>query len=203
MQIDVQFNARNATVALSSLRRGIQEGAVSRALNKTAVTVRAEAARAIVRRLGRIKVGDVRKSIQLMRSTKATLVAKVVARGLRRIPLTSFGAVQTRTGVRVRVLGKVYTIPHAYIRARSGGRDAVRIRAQSFRAQLVNLGVTFRGHRVVSTGPDYPIAEIMVPGLPLIFVENEIQRALATVARTRFATVIAQEVRFELAKVAK
>jgi hypothetical protein len=195
MRIDVHFDAKRAIAALEGYREGVGARAVSRALNRTATTVRAEAARVIAPQVRPLRIGEIRRAIAVRRSTPDTLVAVVRAGGRRRIPITALGARQTRAGVRVRVGGRSFLIQHAFIGPVRGGRDGARIRAPDFKGQLVDA-VRYRQKRVNRSGMDVPIAEIFAPGIPAVFVERQVLEVLGRVARERFAVAIAQEVRF-------
>jgi len=198
MKIDVLFDARLATLQLTAYRQALADKAVARALNRTATTVRAEAARLIAGELRPVNVGEIKKGITIRRATRNFLTATVRANGRRKIPITALKARQTKKGVTVRVGGKTYSIDHAFI-TKKGNRDKARLRAPSFKGQLVTA-TDYRAKRTGKKGPDYPVAELFVPGVPTVFVEARILRALGAVARQRFAVALAQEVKFATSK---
>lgn len=195
MKVDVRIDTDKALLALTGYREALTERAVVRALNRTATTVRAVGAKAIQAALKPIKVGAVRKSIAILAARRGNLVAIVRAGGAKRIPLTAFNARQTKTGVTVKVGGRSYVIPHAFLKPVRGGRLGARIRAPAFNAQMLGA-VNFRGRRAQRGGPDYPIAEIFAPGIPAYFVDAKILAAMKSVARERFGVVLAQEIAF-------
>jgi hypothetical protein len=198
--IDVRYDNRRLLARLESLRTGVKERATSRALNRTITTVRAEAAREISRELGPpFRVGTVRGSLRVKRATRASLTAILTAGGRRNLPLGFFRARQTRTGVSARVGGRAVTIPGAFINDKYG-RDVVRVRAASFKGQQFDA-VSRRNKRVQRRGPDFPVAEVLVPGIPARFIEQRVQQKMTATARTRFSTVLAQEIAFERGRV--
>jgi len=215
MRIDVRFDAAKATASLSAYQAKVRDKALVKALNRTATTVRAVGARLITDELKPLKVGEIKKAISIKFANRNTLVAVVRANGRKRIPLTALGALQTKTGVKVRIGGKAVTIEHAFINKVRKGRLGVRLRAFDFKAQLFEA-VKFRGRRdraldyrnkrgAAPSGrrgdPDFPIAEIMAPGVPLVFVQQKVMQGMRRVALERFATVVAQEVKFLSSKV--
>lgn len=197
--IEISFDKDAAVQRLKRLERDIYEKAMARALNRTAASVRAEAARRIKREIGsKYKIGELKKSIAVIRANTTTLVAIVRPSGRKRIPLAAFNPRQTASGVTVRLGNRTVSIPHAFIRRPRGwDREAVRIRAPAWKAQLVQ-DVQFRPRRSgeYRGKPDYPIAEVMAPGVPILFVQANVMAALKAHARERFATIIAQELRF-------
>jgi hypothetical protein len=209
MRLDVRFDAQRALASLSAYQAKVRDKALVKALNRTATTVRAVGARAIAAEMKPAKVTEVKKAISINFASRAKLVAVVRANGRKRIPLTAMGARPTNKGVTVRVGGKVYTIAHAFINKVRKGRRGVRIRAPDFRAQLVDAVkfragkgyrqqaglVSARSGRRLAAG-DYPIAEIMAPGVPLVFVQRGVMRAMRAAALDRFRTVLEQEVKY-------
>jgi hypothetical protein len=195
MRLDVRFDAGRAMASLSAYQNKLRDKALVKGLNRAATTVRAEGARLIAAEMKPLRVTEVKKAISIKFATRGNLVAVVRAGGRKRIPLTALRARPTKTGVTIKVGGTVYTIAHAFINKVRKGRLGVRIRAQDFKAQLVDA-VKFRGKRAGRRGLDYPIAEIMAPGIPLVFVQAKIMQGMRKVALERFNTVIAQEVKF-------
>ncbi len=200
MRLDVRFDAAKAVASLTAYQNNLRDKVIVKALNRAATTIRAVGARLIAAEMKPITVSEVKKSMQIIPAIKFKLVAIVRANGRKRIPLTALGAKQTKTGVTVRIGGKVYTIAHAFINKVRKGRPGVRIRADDFKAQLVNA-VKFRGKRAAHGGLDYPIAEVMAPGIPTVFVQDKIMRGMTKVAIERFSVVVEQEVKFLQSKV--
>jgi hypothetical protein len=213
MRIDVRFDAAETLQKISAYGKKVRDRALVRALNRTATTVRAVGARLIAAPLKSIKVSDIKKSINIKFANRSKLLAIISVFGRKRIPLTAYSPIQTATGVTVSVGGKVFNIPHAFIRKiKRSGRLAVRIRSFSWRAQLPE-NVQFRSRRVrgpakvhrLSDGsfsrtllgdPDYPIAEIAPYGIRFGFSQENNIRAMRKVAIERFSVVLAQELKF-------
>jgi len=213
LKIDVRFDSKKALVELSAYGRKLHDRAMVRALNRTATTVRAVAARLIAPEVKPIKIAEVKRAIKIKKAERIRMVAIVRAGGRRNLSLPQLGAMQTKTGVRVRVGGKVYNIAHAFINKVRKSREGVRIRAPDFRAQMVGAerfrakrtgrGYARKGGHSRAAGftiGDYPIAEIFAPGIPTWFVQDRIMAAMKRSAVERFRTVIEQEVKFLASK---
>lgn len=97
--------------------------AISRALNRAATSTRAMHARQIAADM-RLKVGSVREQLKIRNARPDDLVARISASG-KRLPLTDFGARQTRKGVTANT-GKGRTlIPAAFIATMGSGHVGV------------------------------------------------------------------------------
>ncbi len=209
MRLDVRFDASKAVASISVYQNKLRDKVLVKALNRTATTVRAVGSRLIAAEMRPVKVTEVKRAISIKFANRLSLVAVVRANGRKRIPLPAVGARQTKTGVNVTVGGKVYSIAHAFINKVRKGRLGARIRSDDFKAQLVNA-VKFRagkGNRQSAgfipgrggkrkTGGDFPISEIMAPGVPVVFVQTKILQGMRSAALERFNKVIAQEVKF-------
>lgn len=200
--LDVRFDAKQALAELSAIGEDVRDRATVRALNRTASTVRAVAAREIGKQLrGAIKIGAIKKAIWIDRAKRGNLVAVVTAKGRKRIPIGEFAFTRTPRGLRTRAPGVGGEILHAFTRPR-GGREAVMVRAPTPKGQtwpIVQLR-RGRGSRLVPfPRPDLPISELFVPGVPARFVEASVLSAMTRAARARFAQVLDQELRFRRA----
>jgi hypothetical protein len=203
MKLDIRSDIRQVELSLTRLPGQLREQAIARALNRAAVSVRAEAARQIADELGRpFTPTKVKERIAIRRASGANLVAVVVVGGAKNLPLAVFGARGTRRGVRVRYRGQTITLPHAWMRPlRGNGRLAVTVRASEFKGQIYpNVALRQgKGSRTApGNRPDYPIAEILVPGIPTVFQAQRIRAAYERVARDRFRATLEQETRFRL-----
>jgi hypothetical protein len=148
----------------------VREAAAVRALNRAAVTVRAEAAREI-RKAYNLKISDIKDQLTIVRATPGNLRAKVVASG-RPLSLSGFAPRQTPQGVTVQVKrGQRKLIRHAFLLARPGG-SAVFVRD---------------GRRRL------PIKKLYTLSLPSAFTADKVMAVLQKVAETRIAEVYAQE----------
>lgn len=210
ISIDVQGDARRATLMLSSFRGGIAR-ATARALNRTGVTVRAAASRAVARDSG-LRVTEVKKRILLRRATKSVLVARIEARGGVTLPLMLFRPRQTASGVTVSIGARVVAIAHAFIKPAGGRPAGVYLRTMPGAAEqrrpggvlYTNAEGAYRrsrrqGIRAVN-GMDLPISQLRAEGVPLWFMKTAVSGALQQIARERFAIVMQQELRFEVAR---
>jgi hypothetical protein len=161
--------------------------AIPRALNKTATTARAEAAREIRSAGYGLKIAAIKKSIRIIRATGSQLRAIVRASG-KPIPLIEYAARQTRAGVTVNVLRGRKLIKGVFIATMpSGHRGVVR------RKGLTSKRVIRKG-RVAYSG--LPIQELFGPSVPAAFANSVVQAALISAIRKRFPEVLRQELRF-------
>lgn len=222
--IEIRVDQDSAVLQLRAMQRDIAEKAIVRALNKTAVTVRAEAASTIAKELraGReFSVNNIRnKMMAIRRADVIRLTALVIAKKPYTLPAALFvtrapkrkqrrGQTSYRTfsaryaqrtdGVQIGYRGKKIMLPGAWIAAAPGGREVVRVRSYSFKAQIMtDLQRRFgKGSRMMpASEPDYPIAEVRVPGVPRIFMERVLVEKWKRIAQERFAVVIAQEINY-------
>ncbi|MBN1377856.1 MAG: phage tail protein [Gammaproteobacteria bacterium] len=98
---------------------------VTRGINKTATAVRTQIVRGIAENIN-LKIGDIRKKIILKKASYLRWLAEIFVSG-RRIPLISFGARQTKSGVSYRIdksTGRK-KLAHAFIATMSTGHSGV------------------------------------------------------------------------------
>ena len=174
--------------------------AVVRALNKTATTARAEAAREI-RDVGYgLKIAAIKNAISIRRASDTELRAAVRARG-RPTPLGKYGARQTKAGVSVAVLNGRKIIKGAFIATMKSGHHGVYVRVDSAAGRKFGgngrkgFKIT-RGRTRKHDRHGLPIDELFGPGIPQAFVNDTVQAALTAVIRERFGVVLKQELKF-------
>ena len=161
--------------------------AIPRALNKTATTARAEAAREIKSAGYGLKIRDIKKAISIIRANRSELRAIVRASG-KPIPLIEYSARQTGKGVTVNVLRGRKRIDGAFIATMPTGHRGVFVHQGE-----TNRWVKRNGRRVRTR---LPIRELFGPSVPQAFVNTIVQTALQRAIRERFPVVLAQELRF-------
>ena len=161
--------------------------AIPRALNKTATTARAEAAREIKAAGYGLKIAAIKKSITIVKATGAELRAIVRASG-KPTPLIEYEARQTRAGVTVAVLRGRKLIKGAFIATMPTGHRGVFVRQGMTRKRVMRNG------RLTSSG--LPIRELYGPSVPQAFANTVVQAALASAIRERFPIALRQELRF-------
>jgi len=203
MKLDVRLDNRLALVKLRLLGDRVFGQGVARALNRAAGTVRAVAAREIAKDLkGYLKTNEVRKAMVIRpRATRVRLEAVVRAGGRRNIPITAFKVRANGKGVSAKIAGKSVQIDGAWISSPRGwNREAVRVRSSSWQVQRFD-SVSRRTRRTAKKGADYPLAEIVAPGVPALFIEERVQKLMRTEAQRRFQTVLAQELRYAMSRI--
>jgi hypothetical protein len=186
MIVIAKLDIDGALKKLGATRVGATE-AITRALNKTAITARAESARSIRDAGYGIKVGSVKGSISIRRATEQELKAVVTATG-NPIPLIAYGARQTSKGVSVNVKNGRKVIAHAFIATMASGHKGVFAR-------------TGKAHKKVTRGgksywSGLPIKELFGPSIPTAFANAAVQDAVKTAIEQRFPVVLRQELKF-------
>lgn len=182
VRVDISRALRKLDVTKEQARK-----AISRALDKTAITARAEAAREIKAAGYGLKIAAIKKSIKIVRARGKKLRAIVRASG-RPTPLIDYGARQTRKGVTVAVLRGRKLINGAFIATMPTGHRGVFLRKGTAHKQVKRNG------RVTSSG--LPIKELFGPSVPSAFANTVVQAALARAIRERFPEVLKQELRY-------
>lgn len=162
---------------------------ISRSLNRVAITARAEAAPVISAKLnGALPVPVIRRAIVFSRARADRLYVDLRALGGKRVRAALFKPKQTKLGVTVRIGSKSVRIPKAFITP-SG---AVRVRGPNWNGQffdkldLRNKRIGYKPKQSKKENPDYPIPQIYIPGVPGVFLEQDVIGRLGNVARTRF-----------------
>lgn len=179
----VQHDLSKVLLFYEDLPRQFVDVAAVRALNRTATTVRAEAARRIGREYN-IRIGAAKDEMKIRRATAADLKAAVVVSG-RPIPLVEFDARQTAAGVSVKVKGTRKVVGHAFLATMKTGHQGVYIREIK--------GSAKRPGRL-------PIRQLYSLSLPAAFTQEQIMDALTAIATGRFGEVLQQEMRFVMIK---
>lgn len=175
VNLRIRFDEREARRSLGRVHQQVIDKALPRALNKTAVAVRAEAVR-VIRRGRQVKAGTIREAIAIRRANKALMVAEVIVSG-RPIPLRDFAARQTRRGVTVNVSGRRKLIPGAF--------------------QVMKIGANV----FIREGKKrLPIRKLYGPSLPSVFNADAIQKAVERMALDTLRKRFNEEVRYELSK---
>lgn len=187
MKLDVRVDSTAITLQLERVRKDIQDRIIPRALNRTATTVRAEAARKTAAELRvygvRIGVNVARKFMKILRASRANQVATVAVGGKLWIPLIKLGR-------------RVAMPSHAFVQTMKSGHKGIYIRAGSSKPVRVDLAQQqYRSKRIKRSGSDLPIGEVVVPGVKQAFIQEKIRDALIRIAKDRFAAVVTQELK--------
>lgn len=186
MQFNAKVNIDGALEKLGATRIGSGK-ALERALNKTAVTARAQSAREIRDAGYGIKIGGIKDAITIRRATQADLIAVVKATG-NPIPLIKYGARQTAKGVSVSVKGGRKVIAHAFIATMSSGHEGVFLRTDKSHKKVTRKGKTYYS--------GLPIKELFGPSIPSAFANQVVQEAVIAAIHKRFPVVLRQELKF-------
>jgi len=191
IDIAVRVNTRSADVLLRELSgdRGLGR-ATARALNRTAITVRAEAARLLQAKRA-LPIGQIKGSMDIKRATPRNQVAKVTVSG-KPIPLryfaTAVGHYRGSHGVSIRIEKGVKRT-----RLIVGGRKAF-VNPKWNPNIFVRTGVVYGGNHPKQQIEKRP----PVPGLPTVLVQDAIVKALKTVIGNTFPRRFNEEMNYEI-----
>lgn len=177
LKIDVRHNLKEIEISLGRLADNLRNKALVRALNRTATTIRAEAAREI-RAEYNLTVGEIKGQMRIENASTAQLRSRVIVSG-RPLSLSDFNPRQNAKGVAVTIKrGQRKTISHAFLLNRPGGSPV-----------MVRVGKA-----------RLPIKKLFTLSLPSAFTNDKVMAALKRVAAKRFPEAFAQEARYYLNK---
>lgn len=178
VRFDVRSNAKFAAVEFRRLRDGLQDKAVTRALNRALDKVATETGREI-RKVYNVKQRAIRSALRKRRAHPKSLFARLIVEGVR-LGLIEFDARHTRrmSGASVKV--KVH-----------GGRKVV---SGSFIA--TNSATGYRGVWRRVGKERYPIVNLRSVSVPQAFSNKVVLEALERVAAETFDKNFEQQIRF-------
>jgi hypothetical protein len=156
------------------------------ALNKSAVSVRAEAARLIRKRYPGFKAGEIKKSMRIVRATRERPVAKIVVKG-RRTPLIAFSAKPRRRGVSVSITTRKL-VRGAFIATMKSGHTGVFWRSGKFGR---------RGNRKLER-----IEQLTSLSVPQTIEQEVVLDGLRKFALERYRIELVREIKFRTAHAA-
>lgn len=173
-KVSVQGDLREAVARLQADVADQVAAGAARALNRAAVTTRAEAARKVRDRYN-LKVGTAKAQMRIDRASRNRLTAQVLVSG-RPIPLIEFAARRGPAGVSVEIVrGKRRTVRGRFLAKMKSGHEGVYERKG--RARL-------------------PIRELFTVGLPAMFTQRTVIAAIEKVALERFRVELDRELKF-------
>jgi hypothetical protein len=183
IDISVKADIRRATAFLRAVEKSVVPRATARALNRTATSVRAEAAREMQKKRA-LRIGVIKGAMFMKRASTKNLTATVGVSG-QPIPIRHFARVGIRgitvtiqKGSKRRLLqrngNKAFTNP------RLGGGLSIFVREGKKRL---------------------PISKWRpVPGLPHVFVQNAVLNALRRVVDRVFPPRLEHELKYEISR---
>lgn len=187
LTVSVHSNFKDIQLAFRNLADKEMDQAVARALNKVAVTARAEASKSLQAEGYGIKASAIKASFRIKKATRSDLEAWLRATG-RPIPLINFDARQIRGGVSVKVKGKRTLLKHAFIATMPNGHTGVFERVGKAHKTRVSNGKTVRS--------GLPIKELFGPSIPAALSNRLVTASISSKIRTRFPEVLQQELRY-------
>jgi hypothetical protein len=182
MKISITADTSKARKYLQDAQQAADRAKVS-ALNKIAVTARAEASRLIAARRG-LKVGTVKQQIRIIRASRDLARAEIVVSG-RPIPLRDYAARQTKRGTTVVVTKGQRKL------VRSGGNAGFQI------VKIGNNVFVREGKRRL------PIRKLYGPSLPSTFSQKAITEAVTKAAREAWPKRYREELANQLRRISK
>lgn len=182
--VNVRSNADSVVADLLFAAREMPE-ATMRALNKIGSQAVVATSREVRAAGYNLKIGEIKRGIKLIRATKSSLKASVVATG-RPVPLIQYSARQTAKGVSVSVLRGRKVIAGAFIATMPSGHKGVFVREDNARAKKVGQGGKAKWHAL-------PIRELFGPSIPDGMANKVVQEALQQMVVERFPKLLAHE----------
>lgn len=189
--VDVRSNIGAVIKSMEAIAEKHRPPAIARALNRAAVSVRAEASRRIRERYN-LRAGTVNRELTVSRASPSRLVAVVRARG-KPVALAEFNARQSKAK---KVKGQV-TVQVL----RAGGRKVVRgnprLKGKPFIATMKS------GHVGIFQRVDksrLPIRELFSISVPKAMSSRAIENAIRKVAFDRFTKEFRREIAFRSAR---
>jgi hypothetical protein len=188
IQLDVRANIWKAEIFLRATQKGVAR-ATARALNRTMVPVRAEAARRLQDERN-LRLGEIKKQMRIERATVGRLFAKLTVSG-KAISIRHFSRLRFE-----RTSGKIVGITGISAKIRKADRYKLLKRHgnKAFTNPRIGggLAIVYR-----KTRKRLPIsAWAPVPGLPRVLVQAKIAEALKAVASTTFSKRIREELNY-------
>ena len=123
--LDIEYNKaqlKEVKRMLSAIPRGFEKAA-SRAINKTATTIRSKITK-LVKKYIPLKLKDIRKKITIRKANRSMLQAIIMVKG-GQTPLIKFNAKQTKNGVTFKLDGKRSKSKHSFIATMPSGHTGV------------------------------------------------------------------------------
>lgn len=194
IELSVEADIKLATAYLSSVETQGVPAASARALNRAATAVKTLSAREM-NKVRNLKVGVIKSTMFTRRATRQTQVATVGVTG-RPISIRHFASKASQGG------------GTKWVTVRIGSRGKyIRLQANGFKG-FINAkwrpGVFVRTRKSRGRNPKgYIKAWRPVPGLPRVFVQDHIVRAMKTEAWTVFNRRFAHEVGREIDKASR
>jgi len=184
--------------ALAGIKNG-RARALTRAINRTLITVRAEAARAVAQDTG-LKVTAVKKAMKIANATFSTLTGGVLVTG-KRIPLIEFGAKGPRPSRGRR--GSAVTASTGPGRSRQSYPGAFIATVKAGTRGEIHEGIFVRRlpslrRSVGSRGFNLPIKQLFGPSLPKVAANAAVVAAVRAVADEALQKNLDHEVKFLL-----
>lgn len=208
--IKVEVNVSQLLAALDVLGAKRSGAAITRAVNRTATSVRRNVLRELSREIGltqRKLSGNVRvdraRAIVARRKLQATAIVRAAGSD---ISVTEFGARPIGAGVsyspgrkakRKRVLS-------AFITRLRGGKTGVAVRATEAPNVLVDEVEKVRRRRRIRRGPtDIPIAKLVLPGVSQVMLDDSTQDQIEREGTETLGKNLDQQIRLELIRASK
>jgi len=183
VKIDVRLDARAVSLQLDRLRDDTIGPAASRALNRTATSVRAEAVRAIRRQLP-LPAKSIRGRLKIEASTRLSLTARIVARRDYDPSLGLFSPTWRQrqpVGASIKLPGKPrQSVAGAFVARTRYGRSAVFRRVGRARTPLQFLRAS----------------DVGLPTVTSAFLQAAGDAALMRLARDKFRAAFARELTY-------
>jgi hypothetical protein len=195
MKVDLIHETREAEQRLRGYRGGLDRVLV-RTLNRVMPTATAQAARLVSVELA-VPVGAAKRALKVNKANVRRLYTDMGA-DRKRLPLIRFRARQTRQGVTYQIGKRPRALlPRAFINV---GPKAGRTVLKRAREDQVTTGKVRAPGVAENLVPRDPALIKYGPSIARVFLEDALQKVLATTARARWVRELAAQVNFFLGK---
>lgn len=202
MKLRVRTNADEVVRAIDDYAAGLRRAA-TRAVNELTDQAKTAGLREISRVYG-IGPRAFEKYVDVRIARGEETVASIVVRG-KGLPLHIFGATPTKRGVSVKVKGRRFLIPHAFIQRMQSGHVGVFARgAYGGKGVLRKSGSTFGrfvfgySRRRKTDRSRYSINELYTFAPPDAFANGEVTKAMADRVDEQLGRVMKRAIAFEV-----
>ncbi len=192
IELEIKSN-RKEIVADMSRYVGEQQKAVVRALNKTAISARAEASKEVRLAGYNLKASAIKASFSIKKANADNLVVVLKATGSP-IALINYGANQTKAGVSFKVKAGRQVMRHAFIATMKNGHVGVFERVGNARIKGA------KGSKILMNGKrgraNLPIKELYGPSIPDTLGNSVVSKAIMKKINETFPKILAAELNF-------
>ena len=190
--LKISTNGNDIVAAITKIAAD-QNKAVRRALNKTAISARADASKQIRDAGYNIKASAIKSSFSLRKATDRCLEVVLVSTG-KPIALINFSARPTRSGVSFNIKGSRHVMRHAFIASMSNGHIGVFERIGIARIKGAKGSRIGKNNKPLRA--NLPVRELFGPSIPGTLANPLVQDAIMRKIKEKFPQILKAELNF-------